>query len=99
MKYKYEQRAERNYLAEAKAMISKLKFNQLYEMYEIVSSKLKYHNSEERDKELNAVKEAIECVKGIDEYRLKRIWSGYSSNMAKDAKPKDGFTKPNKKRV
>ena len=89
--YRYEEKVDnRNYALEAKNMVKELRGNQLYDMYQIVSDQLKKANSETRDKELNAVKHAIEKTQGIDGFRLKRIWDGYKSDMARTAKPKDG---------
>lgn len=99
MSYRYKAPSERNFTAEAKDLIRGLKMCQLYELYEIVSTNLKRSNSEERDKELLAVKQVIEQVKEIDEFRLASIWNGYKSEMAATAKPKDGARKPNRKKV
>jgi len=99
VKVKYEEPTERNFEQEAMELLSNLRGNQFYEMYEIVSEKLKRFNSPIRDQELKAVKVAIEKTKGIDQFRLKRIWEGYRSEMARTARPKDGFTKPAKKKV
>lgn len=99
MSYRYKAPAERNFIAEAKDLIKGLKFGQLYDLYEIVSNNLKRSNSSERDKELFAVKQVIEQVKGIDEFRLASIWNGYKSEMAATAKPKDGEKKVNRKKV
>ena len=98
-KYKYEEKSPRNFEKEAKELISKLKGNQFYEMYKIVSDKLKQYNTEERTNELKAVKNAIENLKDIDTSRLDHIWNGYKSEMAKNAKPKDGAGKACRKRV
>ena len=38
-------------------------------------------------------------VPHIDQHKLKFIISGYKSEMAKHARPKDGYTKPNRKKV
>lgn len=95
----YDEKAERNYGKEASELVSQLKGSQLYEMYEIVSNQLKKYNSKDRDNELNAVKSAIEKTRGVDEFRLDRIWNGYRSSMAANAKPSDGYTKPAKKKA
>ena len=89
--YRYEEaQDDRNYDLEAKNLIRNLHGNDLYRMYEIVSNQLKRANSPTRDKELNAVKRAIEKTQDIDGHRLKRIWNGYKSEMARTANPKDG---------
>ena len=89
--YRYEEaQDDRNYDLEAKNLIRDLWGNDLYNMYEIVSNQLKRSNSPTRDKELNAVKRAIEKTRNIDGSRLKRIWNGYKSDMARTANPKDG---------
>jgi len=90
---------DRNYKLEAENMVRPLGNSQLYELYEIVVNKLKRSQSDTRDKELNAVKKAIEGTRAIDKERLKRIYEGYRSSMAADARPQDGFTKPAKKKA
>lgn len=94
-----EYKDNRNYTAEARDLVAGLKGNQVYEMYEIVNSQLRRSNSETRDKELEAVKLAIEEVTGIDKPRLRHIVTGYKSSMAEGAKPSDGFSKPNRKKA
>ena len=98
--YRYEEKQDdRNYDLEAKNLIQNLHGNDLYNMYEIVSNQLKRANSATRDKELNAVKNAIEKRRGIDQFRLKRIWDGYRSSMAQTANPKDGNARVVKKKA
>jgi hypothetical protein len=94
-----EHEDNRNYAAEARNLVAGLKGDQLYEMYKIVNSQLQRGNSETRDKELKAVKSAIEKVNGIDRHRLKHIITGYKSSMADGANPRDGHSKPNKKKA
>ena len=89
----------RNYKLEAENMIRALGFSELYKLYEIVVNKLKQSQSATRDKELEAVKKAIESTRNIDRERLKRLYQGYRSSMAADARPQDGFTKPAKKKA
>ena len=60
---------------------------------------MKRSQSDTRDKELTAVKKAIEGTRAIDKERLKRLYEGYRSSMAAGARPQDGFTKPAKKKV
>jgi len=94
-----EHTGSRNYASEARDLVAGLRGNQLYEMYEIVNSQLRRVNNEKREKELEAVKSAIEKVTGIDEPRLRHIITGYKSSMATDANPRDGFSKPNRKKA
>ena len=68
-------------------------------MYEIVIKKLQRGNSDTRDKELTAVRDAIEATRAIDTSRLRRLKYGFKSEMAATANPRDGFTKPAKKKV
>jgi hypothetical protein len=68
----------RDYAYEAKKLVDKLNLNHKYEMYEIVTGKLKhpYHLDEERIKELEAVRDAIEESYNIDQPRLLAIKRG-----------------------
>tara|TARA_R110000796_G_scaffold17402_2_gene53595 strand:+ start:221 stop:523 length:303 start_codon:yes stop_codon:yes gene_type:complete len=84
---------DRNYRLEADNMIRPLGFGELYKLYEIVVAKLKQAQSETRDKELEAVKKAIESTKSIDHERLKILYRGYRSSMAANAHPRDGSAK------
>tara|TARA_B110000259_G_C13989503_1_gene391855 strand:- start:80 stop:388 length:309 start_codon:yes stop_codon:yes gene_type:complete len=90
---------DRNYRLEADNLIRPLGFSELYQLYEIVVEKLKSAQSETRDKELEAVKKAIENTKSIDKERLKILYRGYRSSMAANAHPRDGFTKPARSKV
>ena len=91
---------QRNYDAEARMLLKEVSGNQLYALYEIVVNKLKNHSqSDTRQKELEAVKSAIEKVHLVDIPRLTRIVRGYQSSMAQGAKGKDGATKPYRKKV
>jgi hypothetical protein len=89
----------RKYDEEARNLIRPLSNERQYELYDIVLKKQKYSNSPARDLELAAVVKAIETTKGIDHPRLQRIKTGYKSDMAANAMPKDGYTKPNKKKT
>lgn len=89
----------RNYRSEAQQLIKGLSTNQLHELYEICYKKSQLANSETRDKELNAVLKAIETDRSSDKSTLNRIKNGYRGEMAATAKARDGFTKPNKKKV
>jgi|TARA_B110000285_G_scaffold217468_1_gene265865 hypothetical protein len=89
----------RDYRTEARNLIKPLSMDNLYNLYDIVNNKLKQTVSEDRFAELTAVKKAIQMVPYIDQHKLKFIISGYKSEMAKHARPKDGYTKPNRKKV
>ena len=93
------QKMQRNFKQEAKELVDTLRGNQFYQLYEYVLKKLTYTNTVDRDKELNAVKREIESVKGLDEFRLAHITTGYKSEMATTARPQDGFTKPARRKV
>tara|TARA_B100000780_G_scaffold247687_1_gene192722 strand:+ start:149 stop:457 length:309 start_codon:yes stop_codon:yes gene_type:complete len=98
--YKYEEQNDsRDYGLEARNLVRGLKGSQVYEMYEIVIKKLQRGNSDTRDKELTAVRDAIEATRAIDTSRLRRLKYGFKSEMAATANPRDGFTKPAKKKV
>jgi hypothetical protein len=89
----------RNYDKEAREMIKGLPSNQLYELYEIVCDKLRVHQEETRAKELIAVRKAIEAVPRLQPERLRAARRGYVTDMARDARAKDGNTRPNRKKV
>ena len=89
----------RNYNEEARNLIRTLGFERQYELYDIVLKKQKWSNSSTRDLELAAVARAIESTRGIDTCRLTKIKTGFKSEMAATARPKDGYTKPAKKKV
>ena len=98
MKWK-ETEDVRDYDSEARNLIRPLSNSQCYDLYDIVLKKIKMSNSDRRDKELSAVKKAIENRNNIDKYRLKAVMNGYKGSMAQDARPKDGQTDVNRKRV
>ena len=98
MKYA-PQEDNRKYDEEARNLIRTLGFERQYELYDIVLKKQKWSNSSTRDLELAAVAKAIEGTRGIDTHRLTKIKTGFKSEMATTARPKDGYTKPNKKKV
>ena len=98
MKYA-PQEDNRKYDEEARNLIRTLGFDRQYELYDIVLKKQKWSNSSTRDLELVAVAKAIEGTRGIDTHRLTKIKTGFKSEMAATARPKDGFTKPAKKKV
>jgi hypothetical protein len=98
MKYA-PQEDNRKYDEEARNLIRALGFEKQYELYDIVLKKQKWSNSPTRDLELAAVVKAIQGTRGIDEHRLSRIKNGFKSDMAANARPQDGFTKPAKKKA
>ena len=98
MKYA-PQEDNRKYDEEANNLIRTLSDERKYELYDIVLKKQKWSNSPTRDLELVAVAKAIEGTRGIDEHRLSRIKNGFKSDMAANARPQDGFTKPAKKKA
>ena len=89
---------ERNYIGDATKLIKGLDKGQLYELYEIVIDKLSRGSSEKREKEYLAVKKVIEEVRTLDSSRLRKISKG-RGEMAKDARPRDGQTTVNRKKV
>jgi len=89
----------RDYGAEARNLIRPLSDSQCYNLYDIVLKKLKMSNSETRDNELKAVKNAIDNRRHIDSYRLRSIETGFKSDMAQNGRPKDGQTKINNRKV
>ena len=98
MKYA-PQEDNRKYDEEARNLIRAVGFEKQYELYDIVLKKQRWSNSPTRDLELVAVAKAIESTRGIDEHRLSRIKNGFKSDMAANARPQDGFTKPAKKKA
>ena len=90
---------DRDYDLEAKHLLKGLKMNQLYELYEICMGKSKAGQlSEKRHKEVVAVMKAIEKVRDIDLETLYRLKKG-KSEMAEDARERDGRTTVNRKKV
>ena len=89
---------ERNYHGDAVNLVKGLDKYQLYELYEIVNEKLSYGTTMKREKELLAVKKVIEEIKDLDRNRLSKIRRG-RSQMAKDARSRDGQTTVNRKNV
>ena len=89
----------RKYDEEARNLIRTLSNERQYELYDIVLKKQKWSNSPTRDLELVAVVKAIESASGVDQHRLSRIKNGFKSSMAATANPRDGFTKPAKKKA
>ena len=67
-------------------------------MYEVVLNKLQRYQSETRQRELEAVKKAIEQTKGLDASRIHKIRKGYGE-MAQNANAKDGNTQKWKKKT
>ena len=98
MKYA-PQEDNRKYDEEARNLIRTLGTERKYELYDIVLKKQKWSNSPTRDLELAAVVKAIESARDVDSFRLTKIKTGYKSDMAANANPRDGFTKPAKKKA
>ncbi len=98
----YDRRAvhidDRNYLKEARELIKPLDAGQIYELYEVVLNKLGRYQTEVRQRELEAVKKAVEQTKGLDSSRIHKIRKGYGA-MAQDARAKDGNTQKWKKKT
>ena len=98
----YDRRAvhidDRNYLKEARELIKPLDAGQIYELYELILNKLGRYQTEVRQRELEAVKKAIEQTKGLDTSRIHRIRKGYGE-MAQGARAKDGNTQKWKKKT
>ena len=88
----------RNYEAEARNLLKEVKGNQIYALYELVTEQLKKSASDERRKELEAVKKEIQKTSNVDMTRLKKITTGYNSSMAEDARAVDGNTKIQRKK-
>ena len=75
--------AVRNYDKEAKELVQGLNANQKYDLYEIVLQQLGRRNSDDRDRELQAVKHVIEMDRGLDRTRLNKMQTG-DTGMAAD---------------
>ena len=88
----------RDYMTEARNLIRGLDRGNIYELYEIVHKKMKKGNSPTRDKELQAVKQAIEERRDLDKNRLSRVTRPYS-DMASTGRARDGQTTVNRKKV
>jgi hypothetical protein len=82
----------RNYDKEAQDLIKSLKSHELYQLLEIVTDQLQRRCSDERRKELEAVREVIVKHPRLDEFRISRIINGYKSEMAQSARASDGNT-------
>ena len=90
---------ERNYIGDAKALVKGLGKSQKYELYEIVCDKLRNSShGEKREKELKAVQTVLEQDRSLDAIRLKKYRAG-RSEMASDARSRDGQTTVNRKKV
>jgi len=89
---------ERNYDKEAHEMVKELRGNELYKLYEIVLQQQQKRNSLEREKELYAVRKAIEKSRNVDLSRLQHADRGYKSGMAQEAGLGDLIANNNPKR-
>ena len=75
--------ATRNYDKEAKELVKGLSSNQKYELFEIVLQQLQRRSSDDRERELQAVKYVIESDRSLDRTRLKKMQTG-DTGMAAD---------------
>lgn len=82
----------RDYDKEARNLIKDLSANELYRLLQIVVDQLQRRCSDERRKELEAVRKVICKHPRVDEFRIDRIINGYRSEMAQTAKASDGNT-------
>jgi len=88
----------RNYSKEAYELTKNLSKSKLHGLYEIVVNELKKSASEERLKELYAVKDAIRKHPKVEGGVLKKLEAGYGE-MASNARAKDGNTIKYQKKV
>jgi len=98
MRGKIEDRDQRNYMREASRLVTGLSIADLYKLFEIVVNEQSRFCKPERRKELEAVQEVIKNHPMVEKGRIDRILRG-PSEMARTAKPKDGYTKPNSKKA
>jgi len=89
---------DRNYEKEARNLVRDLSNDDKYSLYKIVLDKQKQFQSDERDKELTAVRKVLENDNHLDIYRLRSISRGYKSSMAHDANGHDLILNNNPKR-
>lgn len=89
---------ERNYEKEARDLVRGLSDTDKYTLYKIVLDKQRQYQTEEKDRELQAVRKIIERDDKLDIYRLKSIARGYKSSMAHDANGHDLILNNNPKR-
>lgn len=82
----------RNYEKEARELVKNLRSGEFYQLLEIVTGQLQQRCSDERRKELEAVRDVIVNNPRLDEFRIDRIINGYKSEMAQSARAKDGNT-------
>ena len=99
-KWKYSEKNDnRNYDLEAKELLKPLREAQLYEMYGIVNKQLQRSVTPVREKELNAVRKAIESYPGIDKSKLSFVLHGYKSEMGVHLNIVEGDKSTYKKKV
>jgi hypothetical protein len=89
---------QRNYIGEATALVKGLSKLQRYELYEICCEKMYQGMPEKREKELLAVRQVLEGHKDLDRTTLAKYRKG-RSEMARDARERDGRTTVNRKKV
>ena len=82
----------RNYEKEASNLIKPLSKRQCYDLLEIVVNQLQRRCSDERRKELEAVRDVILKNRQLDEFTMDKIVNGYKTEMAQTARAKDGNT-------
>lgn len=82
----------RNYEKEARDLIKPLSKRQCYDLLEIVMNQLQKRCSDERQKELEAVRDVILSNKQLDEFIMDKLVNGYKSEMAQTARATDGNT-------
>ena len=98
MRGKIEDRDQRNYMREAEQLVKNLSTSDLYRLFEIVMEEQTRFCKPERRKELEAVQEVIKKHPMIEKGRIAKMERG-PSEMAKDARAKDGNTIKWKKKV
>jgi hypothetical protein len=89
---------ERNYIGEATALVKGLSKLQRYELYEICCEKMLRGIPKKVENELMAVRQVLEGHKDLDRSILAKSRKG-RSEMAKDARERDGRTTVNRKKV
>jgi len=88
----------RNLIGEANALVKGLSKLQRYELYEICCEKMYQGMPEKRENELLAVRQVLEGHKDLDKSTLAKYRNG-RSEMAKEARERDGRTTVHRKKV
>ena len=89
----------RDYDQDARNLVRPLSKGQKYDLLDIVCGKLKVSCSDNRRKELEAVKRTIVADRSLESTRVNKIINGPNSEMARTAKAKDGNTLPSRRKV